>query len=68
MIKQEDVGNYYVDDNNYVWQMIGWCSEPTAILMNLATKEKEHIIPSCLNALSYHKLVRENEVIKDENS
>lgn len=59
MIKQEDVGNYYVDDNNYVWQMIGWCSEPTAILMNLATKEKEYIIPSCLNAQSYHKLVKE---------
>lgn len=42
--------------------MIGWCPKPTAILMNLATKEKEYIIPSCLNALSYHKLVRESEV------
>ena len=61
MIKQEDIGNYYVDDNNYIWQMIGWCPEPTAILMNLATKEKEYIIPSCLNAQSYHKLVRESE-------
>lgn len=65
MITEDDVMNYYIDEQNSVWQMIGWCPKPTAILMNLATKEQIHLIPSCLNAQGYHKLVRENEVEND---
>ena len=65
LITQDDIMNYYVDKNNSVWQMIGWCPEPTAVLMNLVTKEKIHLIPSCLNAQSYTKLVKE---VEDENN
>lgn len=59
MITQDDVMNYYIDEQNSVWQMVGWCPEPTAILINLATKEQIHLAPSCLNAKSFTKLVKE---------
>ena len=61
MFKQEDVLNYYIDDNNNIYQMIGWCDLPTAILKNLSTGQKEHIVYNCLNTESYYKLVKEQQ-------
>ena len=61
MLHKEDVGSYFVDNNNVLWQMIGYCPEPTVIMMNMATKEKDFIIPDCPNAEVYHKLVKEDD-------
>lgn len=61
MFKEEDVLSYYVDHNNNIYQMIGWCDFPTAVLKNLATGQNEHIVYNCLNAESYCKLVKEQQ-------
>ena len=61
MLHKEDVGSYFVDNNNALWQMIGYCPEPTVIMMNMVTKEKDFIISDCPNAEVYHKLVKEDD-------
>jgi hypothetical protein len=61
MLNKDDMLSYYVDNNNNLYQMIGYCPFPTVIMKNLITGEIEHIVPDCLNAESYHKLVKEVE-------
>ena len=61
MLHTEDMGCYFIDNNKNLWQMIGYCPEPTVIMMNIITKETDYIIPNCPNAEMYHKLVVESE-------
>ena len=51
----------YQDEHGYIWQKIGECPFPTNILRNLSTGEIIHIVPDCLNAKKYNKLVKEKE-------
>lgn len=62
MFYESDVCSYFTDKQGNLYQMIGWCPSPTAILQNMETKEIEHIVYNCRNAESYIKLVPEKEV------
>lgn len=59
MLNEKDVGSYYVDENNTLYQMIGYCPFPTVIMQDVRTGQKEHVVKDCLNAESYHKLIKE---------
>ena len=62
MFTEENISNYYINnDTKDIYQMIGWCSEPTAILKNLNTGNIKHIVYNCQNANLYKKLVVEKE-------
>lgn len=60
MIYKDDILSYYITDTNELYQMIGYCEFPTVIMKNVLTGGIEHIVPDCLNANAFHKLVRED--------
>ena len=60
MLNKDDIMSYYITDNNELYQMIGYCPFPTVIMKNVLTGRTEYIVPDCLNANAFHKLVREN--------
>ena len=59
MLDKKDVLSYYTDKHGNIYQMIGYCDSPTVIMQNLHTRQNEHIVPDCLNAEMYIKLVPE---------
>ena len=61
MLNKDDILSYYIDENNNLYQMIGYCPSPTIIMLNIATKQTEHIVPDCLNAEKFIKLVKETD-------
>ena len=61
MLNRDDILSYYVDENNNLYQMIGYCPSPTIIMLNITTKQTEHIVPDCLNAEKFIKLVKETD-------
>lgn len=61
MLKKEDVLSYYTNADNEIFQMIGYCPYATVIMQNVRTGITEHVVPNCLNAESYIKLVKESK-------
>ena len=61
MLNKDDILSYYVDENNDLYQMIGYCPSPTVIMLNINTKQIKYIVPDCLNAENFIKLVKETD-------
>ena len=61
MLDKKDILKYYVDKQNNLYQMIGYCDSPTVIMQNVHTRQIEHIVPDCLNAENFVKLIPESE-------
>lgn len=57
-----DFMKYFIDSNNQVYQMIGYCSSPTVILQNVSTKETFHIVPDAPKAQEYRKSIAEEPI------
>ena len=55
-----ELGTYYKRRDG-IWRMIGICQHPTVVLVNVATGEKEHLVPNCLNAQAYTRLLEEGK-------
>ena len=64
MLNEEDVLSYYTNADGEIFQMIGQCPFPTVIMQNVRTGITEHVVPDCLYAESFIKLVKEQQ---DEN-
>ena len=56
-MKLNDTG--YYENNGQIFEHIGHCPYPTAILQNVKTGETQHIVPDSLNAKEYKKLITE---------
>lgn len=39
----------YRDNGGALWEVVGLCTEPTAIVQNVVTGEKEHHVIGCSN-------------------
>lgn len=59
-MNKNELMQYFIAKDNSIWQMIGYCSEPTVIMQNVVTKEQRHIIPNSSCGRNFVKLVPEN--------
>lgn len=66
MIKREDLGQFFTDDEGNYWQMIGWCDEPTAILKKIGTNEQHIGIPtSPYMKMKFEKLDAPKQILEE---
>ena len=56
-MNQGDVGALYTTNGKDVWRLIGYASEPTAILQNLETKQEVGGVVGSLILEDFKKLV-----------
>ena len=66
IIKREDVGNYFVDEQGEVWECISYCEQPTASLVRVRDKDSDARVRvggacGCLNFQKFTRLVKEGE-------
>lgn len=62
MLNKDDILSYYTDENNHLYQMIGYCPYPTVLMQNVRTGQVENIVPDSLLAENYTKLVKEKQL------
>ena len=60
-MNQDDVGGLYTTDGKDVWRLIGYASDPTAIMENVATKERVNGVVGSLILRDFKKLVPEEQ-------
>lgn len=61
MLDKKDILSYYIDSEKNLYQMIGYCDSPTVIMQNVHTRQTDHVVPDCLNAEKFIKLIPEKE-------
>lgn len=59
--KSEYVGNYYIDKNNNVYQLIGYCDCPSVTLERVSDKERIYFGVNGLCTDDYTRLVEGGE-------
>lgn len=44
MIKKEDIGKFFVDQDGYYWQFDGWIDQPAAILHRVGDGQETSVV------------------------
>ena len=63
-MNEKDLGKFYTTKGDDVWRLITYCSEPTATLENVETKERVGGVVGCRNLQPFIKLIPETEVLR----
>ena len=58
----DDVGTYWTTDGTDIWQLITFCEQPTATMLNLKTGGRIGGAVGCLNLQPFVKLTPEKKV------
>jgi len=61
-MNEKDIGKYYTTNGEDIWQLISYCREPTATMVDIRTGERIGGAVGCLNLQPFIKLIPEKEI------